>query len=214
MALSTLDWHLVRQHYDEREAVHVRLLKLHQGKLFKPFVELVIGRSDQNGNYSAAEHAIGPKILATNSNAEQRIIALADLFLGVKRGIDVPPLIKSAGISYLKIGVGSEMSCMMNPAICWVANTRTIWAHLLVKHNDSYSKADAELALYRDEDTSSEMTYKIWVDIHRTLDTAMTRLATMGTQQAQKQGIQPGQYKYLWADAVANALYAEHFPGR
>ena len=100
---------------------------------------------------------------------------------------------------------------MMNPTICWVANSRTIWAHLLIKHNDDYGKADEELELYRDNDTSSEMAYKIWVAIHKTLDTAMTRLATMGSSGAHACGVSPGSLKYLWADAVANALYAEHF---
>lgn len=191
---------------------HRRLLMLHQGKLTHPFVDLAVGKSDPNGNYSAAEHGLGPKILAANANVQQRIYGLASQFLAAKRGLDIPPLIRSAGLTYLQIGVGSEMSCMMNPTVCWVANTRSIWAHLLIKHNDNYSKADEELLLYRDNEASSEMAYKIWIDIHKTLDTAMTRLAAMGTQQAQNQGIQPGQLKYLWADAVANALYAEHFP--
>jgi hypothetical protein len=211
MALATLDWHSVRQHYDDREAVHKRLLHLHHGQLFDKFTDLALGLSDQNGNYSAAEHAIGPKVLGTNANARKRVYDLAAKFLVVKHGLDVPPIIKGAGISYLQIGVGSEMSCMMKPDVCWVANSRTIWAHLLIKHNDNYSKADEELSLYRDNDTSSEMAYQIWVAIHKTLDTAMTRLATLGTQEAKAHGVKPGGLKYLWADAVANALYAEHF---
>lgn len=211
MSLASLNWNLVRQHYDERELVHRRMRKLHGGGLIKQFFDLAVGISDPNGNYSAAEHSIGPKVAMYNPNAPKRVFDLASNFLTVEQGLDVPPLIRAAAISYLQIGVGSELSCMMNPTICWVANSRTIWAHLLIKHNDNYSKADEELALYRDNDTSSEMAYKIWVGIHRTLDTAMTRLAAMGTQQAKVNGVSPGALKYLWADAVANALYAEHF---
>src|ERR1700690_3281483 len=81
-----------------------------------------------------------------------------------------PALIKAASVQFLQIGVGSEMSCMLNSKVCWVANTRTIWAHLLVKHNDNYAKADEELTLYRDNDATSEMAYKIWVGIHKMLD--------------------------------------------
>jgi hypothetical protein len=211
MPLATLDWKLVRHHYDEREAVHRRLLTLNSTKLETQFFELAVGISDPNGNYSAGEHHIGPKIQTSNANHASRVAELGARFLQVKTGLDVPPLIKAASISFLQIGVGSEMSCMMNPTICWVANTRTIWAHLLIKHNDNYSKADEELRLYRDNEATSEMAYKIWLGIHKTLDTAMTRLATMGTEQAKTAGITPGSLKYLWADAVANALYTEHF---
>jgi hypothetical protein len=211
MPLATLDWNLVRHHYDEREAMHRRLLTLHTGKLFTQFFELVVGISDPNGNYSAAEHHIGPKIRASNPNHASRVHDLGTKLLQVKTGLDVPPLIKAASIAFLQIGVGSEISCMLNPTTCWVANTRTIWAHLLIKHNDNYSKADEELRLYRDDDATSEMAYKIWVGIRKTLDTAITRLATLGTEQAKNAGVVPGSLKYLWADAVANALYAEHF---
>lgn len=211
MSLAKLDWNEVRQHYDDRVAAHKRLLDFHHKKLVKPFFDLAVGISDPNGNYSAAEHSLGPKIVLNNSTAYQDVFGLATDFLAVTNGLQVPPLIKGASISYLQIGVGSELSCMMNPSVCWVANSRSIWAHLLIKHNDNYNKADEELALYRDNDDSSEMAYKIWVAIHKILDTAMTRLATMGSQKAQAAGVHPGSLKYLWADAVANALYAEHF---
>ena len=211
MALENLDWDLVRQHYDEREVVHRRLLALHKGKRTKQFFELAVGLSDPNGNYSATEHHIGPKIQSSNANHASRVYDLGTRFLQVKSGLDVPALIKAASVSFLQIGVGSEMSCMLNPTVCWVANTRTIWAHLLVKHNDNYAKADEELGLYRDNDATSEMAYRIWVGIHKMLDTAMTRLAEMGAVRARAGGTTPGSLKYLWADAVANALYAEHF---
>lgn len=100
---------------------------------------------------------------------------------------------------------------MMNPKVCWVANSRTIWAHLLVKHKNNYGNADDELSLYRDSDATSEMAYQIWVAIHQTMEPDMARLAALGDQETRARCIQPGALKYLWADAVANALYAEHF---
>jgi len=46
---------------------------------------------------------------------------------------------------------------MVNPPVCWVANTRTIWTHLVIKHADSIAKADEELKLYREADVTSEI---------------------------------------------------------
>jgi len=34
---------------------------------------------------------------------------------------------------------------MLNPRRYWVTNVRTIWAHLLVKHNDDVCRANDEL---------------------------------------------------------------------
>jgi hypothetical protein len=67
-------------------------------------------------------------------------------------------LIKRARLKYLQIGVGSEISCMVN-GVCRVANTRTIWTHLVIKHGYDVAKADEELELYREADVTSEMAY-------------------------------------------------------
>jgi hypothetical protein len=211
MKLASIDWKLTLQHYSEREAVHRRLIHLHQGRLIEPFFNLAVGISDQNGNYSAAEHGIGPKVLGTNNNARQRVFDLASKFLSVTNGLQVPPLIKSASISYLQIGVGSELSCMMNPTVCWVANSRTIWSHLLIKHKNNYSKADLALELYRDNEASSEMAYQIWTAIHKEMEPDMRHLAALGHHEARVRGLKPGSLTYLWADAIANSLYADHF---
>ena len=83
-------------------------------------------------------------------NAEQRVFDLASELLSLAKARDMPRIVKRAALRFLGIGVGSEASCMLNPEVCWVANTRTVWAHLLVKHNDDVSKADEELRLYRE----------------------------------------------------------------
>ena len=117
-AISNLDWRKVREHYDLRCSVHKQLLELmKQGKRSK-FVELLLGMSDLNGNYSAAEHGLGPSILSANINAVNRVWNLAIQFRSLKTPPDVPKLIRQAGLEYLQIGVGSEASCMLNPRVC------------------------------------------------------------------------------------------------
>ncbi len=171
-----------------------------------------MGISNPSGNYSSVEHGLGPKILGTNARAEPRILALAKEFFSLKHARMVPEMIRKAQIKFLQIGVGSELSCMINPKVCWVANTRTIWTHLVIKHNDDIGKADQELALYREADVASEMAYQMWAAIHAELDVALTRIGEMGKQLASEAGIIPGDITYLWADAIASDLYDRHHP--
>src|SRR6266851_1076495 len=133
--LESLNWSDVRRHYDERVAVHEELLQLHTTSDVYKFSALMLGISKAAANYSADEHAIGPRVLAENINAEVRLFDLATCFIALRTARSVPDLIRGAKLARLGIGVGSEASCMLNPKICWVANTRTLWAHLVVKHN-------------------------------------------------------------------------------
>lgn len=206
--LENLNWRAVRRHYDQRRRLHKRLLELHDANDKWTFAELFVGVEDANANYSADEHSLGPKILISNGyDVRDRIFELATRFRRLKDGRQVPTLIDAADLSYLGISVGSEGSCMVNPNRCWVANTRSIWAHLLIKHDDNQDRANEELALYHSSDTDSEMAYALWAGIHREMDTAMTRLAEAGERLATAADVKPGKLKYLWADAVANALY-------
>lgn len=209
-ALGSLSWENVREHYDERVNVHEELLRLHDRGPSDELAQLLVGLSNPAGNYSAAEHRLGPKILGSNSNVNRRLHDLAGKFRALTKARTVPQLIRVEALSYLAIGVGSEASCMMNPGVCWVANTRSIWTHLVIKHADDFAKADEELRLYRDNDTSSEMAYAIWTEIHRLLETSMTRVAEEGARLARADGVEPGDIAFLWADAIASALYAEH----
>lgn len=204
------DWEEVRQHYDERVETHARLLKLHDDGLRTEFFRLALGIERSSGNYSAAEHGIGPRVAIANPKHEDRIFDLASTLRAATNGRGVPSAVRAAGLRYVAVGVGSELSCMMNPKVCWVANTRTIWTHLVVKHADNVAIADEELRLYRDDDEDSEMAYRKWAAIHRELDTAMTRIAILGATKASSEGVEPGDLKYLWADAIANYAYAAH----
>ena len=99
---------------------------------------------------------------------------------------------------------------MVNPQVCWVANTRTIWTHLVVKHADSIRKADEQLTLYREANVNSEMDYQMWSAIHAELGVALTRIAELGQQSAKKGKVIPGRITYIWADAIASALYGAY----
>src|SRR5437660_713660 len=129
-ALADLDWHAVRALYQQREQVHQRLTRFYQQGPSAQFASLLLGISDRAGNYSASEHGLGPQILRENPNAVQRLYDLSGGFIGLQSAREVPSLIRHAGLRYFQIGVGSEASCMLNPQVCWVANTRTIWTHL------------------------------------------------------------------------------------
>jgi hypothetical protein len=208
--LDTVDWQAVRDHYDERVETHERLVQLHEDELVEPFFRLAMGIESNSGNYSAAEHSIGPRVARENSNAYQRVYDLAAQLQALTHGRGVPAIVRAAGIRYLAVGVGSELSCMVNPEVCWVANTRTIWTHLVVKHGGNFGRADEELRLYRDGEASSEMAYQVWAHIHRDLNKAMNTIADDGADLAEQDGVDPGDIKYIWADAIANFLYAEH----
>lgn len=102
----------------------------------------------------------------------------------------------------------------MNPEHCWVANVRTIWTHLVVKHADNFKRADEELELYRDAGVGSEMDYQMWEAIHAELAASMTRIAEEGRRLAMKVKVTPGSVTYLWADAIANRLYEQNWAFR
>ena len=173
--LDELNWQSVREQYDVRCAVHNGLNRLFSGDRHAAFFEVALGISDPAANYSASDHGLGPKIRSENVAAEGRVHELAGQFRGLTRAREVPEMIRQASIKYLSIGVGSELSCLVNPTICWVANTRSIWTHLVVKHADNYARANEELELYRTADVTSEMAYAAWSAIHAELDVALTR---------------------------------------
>ncbi|TNY73328.1 hypothetical protein, partial [Vibrio parahaemolyticus] len=197
----------VKQHYQERKVVSKQLRKLLKQHEVKDYCELAVGVSDIHGNYSAYEHKLGPRILENNSY--ESIFNLAKLFS--EKSITSRSVAKSiyeSNLPYLKIGVGSEMACMLQPKRLWVGNVRTIWCHLVVKHHGNWQTANEELALYRFDDTSSEMHYKIWRDIYSSMKEDLDTIYELSLGWAEEQGVKVGKKKYLWVDAVCSALYA------
>ena len=209
-----LDWHEVRAHYQQRLDIHHQLTTLHNQALTNPasiqrFDRLLLGISDRHANYSASDHGLGERIIRENGNAQQRVFLLASRFRRVAHAREVPQLIRAAALQFLKVGVGSEASCLLNPTICWVANTRTIWTHLVVERGN-FQEADAALQTFRGGDRNSEMRYSEWVHWHTVLQTSMMQIAWDGAREAAAAGVRPGEIRYLWADAIANHLYETH----
>lgn len=208
--LDSLDWTAVESAYDARWKAHRALIEEAKGGASLAFARLALGMLDRAANYSAVEHGLGPKILASNSRATERIWQLAQQFAGLTRPAEVPMLIQKAGLSYCRVGVGSEMSSLMQPDLCWVCNTRTLWTWRVVEHHDAkhdvkwaVNRANEELDLYRDQDPRSEMYWPKWSKLHRDLENPMGKLieASRAHKDPPKQAI------YLWADAICNVSY-------
>lgn len=197
----------VKQHYQERKVVSKQLRSLLKKKHKKEYSELAVGVSDIQGNYSAYEHQLGSKILEINSYDSISDLATLLATKGISSRL-VAQYIFEANLPYLKIGVGSEIACMLQPKNLWVGNVRTIWCHLVVKHNGSWQKANEELALYRFDDTSSEMHYRIWRDIYSSMAGDLDKIYDLSLIWAEQQGVKPGNKKYLWVDTICSALYA------
>ena len=198
----------VRKNYLGRKSVgkELRRLLLH-GKASE-FADLALGISNPTGNYSAAEHDLGPKILSKRNPA-----AIRDLALSIARSNTATTMldeIYKANIPWLKVGVGSEMAMLLKPQEFWVANTRTVWAHLLLKHKFDLSRANEELQLYRSGDQNSEMAYRIWKAIYLELGSSVIGLTARGNIEAAAQNVTPGKRQNLWFDSIANSIYEEH----
>lgn len=206
--LQTLSFHEVRKNYDDRIQVGAEMRQLLSAGRFDEFAELALGIRDPKGNYSAAEHGLGPKILSQRSAP-----VVADLASELMRSTTATAMLERihlANIPWLKVSVGSEMAMLLRPEQFWVANTRTVWAHLLLKHKFSLKKANNELQLYRSGDQDSEMAYRIWRDLYLEIGSSVIGLAAHGNAEAHAQGIQPGGQPNLWFDSIATYLYEQH----
>ncbi|MCH7394778.1 hypothetical protein MMP66_10905 [Acinetobacter dispersus] len=205
--LDVLDMHEVRKHYRARKSISKELCTLFDNRTVKEYVKLALGISNTLGNYSASDHDLGPKILASSS-----ISSVFELAQKLQISTDSKSMLSniySANISNLKVSVGSEMVMFLKPDLFWVANTRTVWAHLLVKHGFNYSIANEELALYREQDSSSEMEYRKWREIYSLMKPNMIKLAELGDEKANRHQIKRGKIRSLWFDAISNALYEQ-----
>lgn len=195
----------VRRHYDVRVVIHKRLVKLLKDGYVQEYVNLALGMEDPHGNYSAHEHKLGPRILSESSPSS--VFQLAKELYSCNSVTHVPKIIHESNLPYLKISVGSEMATLLNPNKFWVGNVRTIMAQLLIKHGWDYDAAGNELRLSWHYDTPSEMAYPVWREIYLTMEPNLNVLIEMGNEYASQSGVKSGKLKYLWADAIANALY-------
>ena len=51
------------------------------------------------------------------------------------------------------------------------------------------------------------MAYQIWRDIYLSMEPNLNKIIEIGKKYALQSGVKAGKLKYLWADAIANALY-------
>lgn len=201
-----IDLHEVKRHYILREETSRKLKFLHSDDSKEKYVELAIGVTDKLGNFSAHEHQLGPRIL--DSNSIDSVFSFSQLIANEDLNVrTLPKVIREANLPYLKIGVGSEMACLLQPDKFWVGNVRTIYSHLIIKHKGDWGKADEELALYKFDDASSEMHYRIWQDIYISMKSTLDTIYKISVNWADEQDVKVGKHKYLWIDAVCNELY-------
>lgn len=205
VSLDSIDWLKVDEHYKKRVSVHQRLLKLLAASSASAFANEAL---EDEANYSAYENRLRDRILGNNHDAERRIAALARKFEVLEDAHEVTVLIDKADLKFLKVGVGSELSCIVNPKVCWVANTRTIWSHFAV--NNNLAAANEALSLFRDKDENSKMAYQKWAALHGIIDGSLRRLAELSIGLAGRAGIEVGALTYLWADAIATNFYANY----
>ena len=203
--LAQIDFLEARDLYHRRELAHHDLRQLFAAEDFDGFAHLALGISNVAGNYSAAEHRLGPRILHEATAAD--VFDLATAIEECRDTHHLPKLIYDHDVPYLKISVGSEIAMMLKPEVHWVGNVRTIWSHLLLKHLGNRSRANQELALYRDGERDSEMDYAIWRDVYLAIEPSMLQLARLAAEAARDRGIEPGTLRYMWPDSVASTLF-------
>jgi hypothetical protein len=144
------------------------------------------------------------KFLPRTYESKKSLLEVVTQFLSLTNAHEVPPIIRGARLLYFQIGVGSEASCMINPQFCWVANVRTIWTHLVYKHD--FSTADDALELYREANVTSEMAYEQWQALHAELADTIPQIFDEGSKLAKQANVIPGPIRYLWADHCKPAL--------
>jgi hypothetical protein len=195
----------VADHYNKRLEASERLKKLYDESSADAFARSALGISEPDCNYSANEHKLGPRILSLVKPVD--VLNLAQQLMHCDSPQTMIEAIYKRNIRYLKVSVGSEIAMMLNPEKYWVANTRSAWAHLLIKYNFNYKTANEALRLYRDQDDDSEMAYRKWKAIYFDMRPDMIELGNRGDQQAKAKGLEIGSARNIWIDAIANALY-------
>lgn len=197
----------VKQHYDQRVRCHERLLNLLNDNRQQDYLDLALGITEPQGNYSASEHHLGEQILA-NNKPPVPIINLARSFLEQENRIHMLQSIHNANLPYLGISVGSEMAMMLRPDVFWVGNVRTIWTHFLYERSNlsDLTRANELLELYQRQN-AGDMTYRNWVAIYPTMRNSIDRVCEMANTVANNQNVVHGTLKYMWFDAIASSLY-------
>lgn len=200
----TLDNARLVDHYNNRRQTSQQLQTLLSTGRQHEYLELALGLSDVTGNFSASDHNLGNPI--RHNNSEQVLFEFAQQLANEElTTAQMIRLIYGSGLSHLKIGVGSEMACMLQPNKFWVGNIRTIWCYLFVRHSCDRESVNVELQAYRDHDDTSEMAYKLWRDIYPRMRNNLLQLEAWVNEQSSI--VPEPQPNYLWIDAICNELF-------
>ena len=208
-----IDYPSVHDLYEKRLNTHVKLKNAFDSGDASAYAQLGLGISDSSGNYSASEHGLGPQIL--QSSTADQVLELARSLFKCTSANDITKVIYEVKLPYLRISVGSEMAMMLRPRLCWVTNRRSVWAHLVVKHNGNVSLANDALHAYLDDgDTAKRYgdddgDYRKWRELHKLVGPSLERLLQLASE-ASNQSLLPETLKFLWADAIANNLYDQY----
>src|SRR5437762_6626593 len=97
---------------------------------------------------------------------------------------------------------------MLRPMEFWVGNARTVWVDLLIRNSWDFSVANEALSLYQDHERTSKMDYQIWSAIYPSLGASLIKLGRIGATEARRQKVATGELTFMWADAIASALYS------
>jgi hypothetical protein len=206
--LEQLDFELVRERYDTRLNVHQLIRRDFDSRVIDNYVLLALGITEMHGNFSAHEHGLGPEVLRGNPEATiyRRVFDLATELNGCTV-THVPRIIYSKDISYLKISVGSEMGMMLRPNVIWVGNVRTYWVHFLIENDWDVDAANVVLESYENDERNAEMDYRVWRELYVAAGRSLQILGDAGSIEARNQDVEPGEQKFLWADAITTSLY-------
>src|SRR5688572_15652393 len=99
--LSHLAMYDAHQHYVQRKQTHETLLQFFLKEEIAKYAYLALGINDPSGNYSAAEHHLGERILSENS--PDSVFKLARSLYGCNSPLDIPKTIRAHNLKYLKI---------------------------------------------------------------------------------------------------------------
>jgi len=212
--ISKLDFTEIFDHYNVRIDVHRKinddlqeLIDIENGEKTrfefkrKQFVNYILGLVDIDAGYTANSvkrlGCGGPAILSENPQAYKQVYEL-EKYLKTTSPLDIPNKIKGIRISYLGLGIGSEMACLLRPNICWVTNRRTYWIKLLFdRENISYANEMTK--------SQSEIALKVWHIDHPIVGAKLKDL--VGEVDPALLPSNLDQYFYLFADCIATSLY-------
>lgn len=206
-------WEQIVAHFSIRLQTHRALVRLLEEGKDDEYVHLALGLSDPSGNYSASEHPdhLGYRVLDRTSS---KIIAdFARKELMSRPAMELPSLVATADIPFLKTSLGSEMMCLLRPKSCWVTNRRTVYVYFLNRNGDDWERASEAIEAIAPSGDIGD-TYDAWAAIHPEIVHPLLGLSESGRIEGSKQlriaGLTGGiaSAPFLWADAIASWIYA------